>query len=259
MSCFPQLLTGASGQYPIRKRSSLRTIRNQCLDGREIKVVDAAASSIDWQLTFQELIDDEMASLRDFFVSMEGSLGSFTFLDPTDNLLAWSEKFDEPVWQADPLLQVGGGAADPFGTALAFHIINSAGAPLRLRQTLNVPGGYYYSLSLWARSDQPGAVTLLRGGEINTRATGQTWSRLTFASASMNSDETVVFGIELAPEASVDLFGAQVEAQIGASLYKKTTSAGGIYSGTRFGDDGLGFSTLGPGRHGCVIHLRTCR
>ena len=45
----------------------------------------------------------------------------------------------------------------------------------------------------------------------------------------------------------MDLFGAQVEAQIGASLYKKTTSAGGIYPNTRFGDDGLEFSTLGPG------------
>src|SRR6476646_7257845 len=100
MRCFPQLLTGASSQYPIRKRSNLRTIRNQCLDGREIKLADTAASSIDWQITFQELIDDEMASLRDFFVSTEGSLGTFTFLDPTDNLLAWSEKFDEPVWQA---------------------------------------------------------------------------------------------------------------------------------------------------------------
>jgi hypothetical protein len=257
MPCFPQLGTGASGQYPIRKRSSLRTIRNQCLDGREIKVADAAASSIDWQLTFQELIDDEMASLRDFFVSIEGSLGTFTFLDPTANLLAWSEKFDEAVWQRDPLLQVSGGAGDPFGGTLAFHAGNPTGAVLRIRQTLNVPGGYYYSLSLSARSDRPGEVTLLRGGETSIRATGPVWNRLVFASASSSSEETVEFGIELAPGASVDLYGAQVEPQIGASLYKKTTSAGGIYPDTRFGEDGLVFSTIGPGRHGCIVHLRS--
>jgi hypothetical protein len=257
MPCFPQLVTGVSGQYPIRKRSTLRTIRNQCLDGREIKVADAAASMVEWQLTFQELIDDEMASLRDFFVSMEGSLGTFVFLDPTENLLAWSEQFDEAVWQRDPLLQVSNGAGDPFGRQGAYHVANPTGSALRIRQTLNVPGQYYYSLSIWARSDQPGEVTLLRGGETSIRAMGPAWSRLVFASAASSSDDTVVFGIELAPGASVDLYGAQVEAQIGASSYKKTTSRGGIYPDTRFSDDGLEFSTLGPGRHGCVVHVRT--
>src|SRR5437870_5540578 len=102
MPCFPQLLTGASSQYPLRKRSAYRTVRNLCLDGREVKLADPAATTIDWALTFQELIDDEITGLRDFFVRMEGSLGTFTFLDPTDNLLAWSEEFDEAPWQKDP-------------------------------------------------------------------------------------------------------------------------------------------------------------
>src|SRR5207244_9174402 len=95
MQCFPQLLTGASSQYPIQKRNSTRTIRNRCLDGREIKLADPAGSSIEWQLTFQELVDAEIASLLGFFVGTEGSLGTFTFLDPTDNLLAWSERSEE--------------------------------------------------------------------------------------------------------------------------------------------------------------------
>jgi hypothetical protein len=257
MRCFPQLLTGATGQYPIRKSSRLRTIRNQCLDGREIMVADAAASTVDWQLTFQELIDDEVALLRDFFVSMEGSLGTFIFLDPTENLLAWSEKFDADVWQRDPLLQVSGGAGDPFGRDTAFHVANPTGAALRIRQTLNVPGGYNYSLSIWVRSDEPDEVTLVRGGATRIRNTGPAWNRLVFASAASSSEDTVIFGIELAPGASVDLYGAQVEAQTGASLYKKTTSSGGIYPDTRFGDDGLEFTTLGPGRHGCIVHLRS--
>lgn len=66
MACFPQLLTGATSQYPIRKRTAYRTIRNLCLDGREIKLADPAASTIGWTLTFQELVDDEIAALRDF-------------------------------------------------------------------------------------------------------------------------------------------------------------------------------------------------
>src|SRR5690242_7336657 len=121
MSCFPQLLTGASSQYPIRKRSVCRTVRNQCMDGREIKLADAAGSSIEWMLTFQELIDEEIAALRDFFLSMEGSLNSFLFLDPTDNLLTWSEAFDQDAWQKDPLLELSGGRSDPSGGSNAFH------------------------------------------------------------------------------------------------------------------------------------------
>lgn len=136
MPCFPQLLSGASSQYPIRKRSEYRTIRNRCLDGREIKLADPLASTIDWTLTFEELIDEEIATLRDFFVSMEGSLGTFMFLDPTDNLLAWSERFGETSWQKDPLLQLTSGLTDPLGGSSAFQLANPAGASLRLRQTL---------------------------------------------------------------------------------------------------------------------------
>src|ERR1041385_6172370 len=165
MQWFPQLLTGASSQYPIQKRRQTRTIRNQCLDGREIKLADPMASSIEWQLKYQELVDAEIGSLLDFFMRAEGTLGTFTFLDPTDNLLAWSEKFDEAAWQQDPLLQLSSGVDDPFGGSSAFHVANPAGAPLQLKQTLNVPAGYDYSLSIWVHNKQSGTVTLFRAGE----------------------------------------------------------------------------------------------
>jgi hypothetical protein len=256
MPCFPQLLTGASGQYPIRKQCTCRTIRNRSLDGREIKLADPAASSVDWTLTFEELIDDEMASLRDFFLNMEGQLGTFTFLDPTDNLLAWSEKFDEAVWQKDPLLLLSSGVGDPFGGSSAFQLTNPNGASQRLGQTLNVPGSFYYSLSIWLRSERAGVVTLLRGGEIGARNVDQNWQRIVFSAASSDDSETVEFGIEFPPGVIVELFGAQVESQIGASGYKKTTSSSGVHPMTRFADDVLKLSTTGPGRHGCILHLR---
>src|SRR5260370_15415366 len=115
MTYFPQLLTGASGQFPILKRNVTRTIRNQCLDGREIKLADPAASSLEWQLAFRELTDAEIASLLQFFLNVEGPLNTFTFLDPVDNLLQWSAPFHQAAWQKDPLLQLTGGAPDPAG------------------------------------------------------------------------------------------------------------------------------------------------
>jgi hypothetical protein len=256
MACFPQLSSGALGQYPIRKRNACRTIRNQCLDGRDIKLADPAASKTDWALTFQELTDGEIDAMRDFFVSMEGSLNSFSFLDPTDNLLVWSEQFDQAAWQKDALLQLTSGVADPLGRSSAFHVVNTGGATQGLTQTLNVPERYYYAFSLWVRG-QAGAVTLRRGGETSVLAVDMNWNRLVLACESGGTDETVAFGIQFVPGASVDLFGAQVEAQIGASGYKKTTSRGGVYPITRFAEDGLVLSTIGPGRHGCLVHLRS--
>ena len=257
MQCFPQLQTGASGQYPIRKRRLERTIRNLSPDGREIKFADAGALTIEWQLNFEELTDAEKNAVEGFYQGMEGSLGTFTFLDPTDNLFAWSEKLDEAVWEKDPLLQITAGITDPLGTTRASRMVNSGGASQRLVQTLNVPASYFYCLSLYARSDAAGQVNLVRGAELGVREVQSQWSRLTFASASASTDNTAAFGIEIPAGGSTEIFGMQVEAQIGASLYKKTTSRGGVYASARFRNDELRVNTVGPGRHGCAIAIRT--
>jgi hypothetical protein len=225
------------------------------MDGREIKLADPAWSTIEWTLTFSELVDDEIGAIQEFFVSMEGTLGTFTFLDPTDNLLTWSEKLDETVWQADAMLQVTGGLADPFDSTSAWRLANTAGVPRQLSQTLNAPTNYCYSLSLWARSEQVGDTTLLRGAERKGFTTSPDWQRFTFSSDSANLGEAVKFGLELAPGRSLEVFGVQAEPQIGASNYKKTTSRGGVHPMARFSENGLVLTTIAPSRHGCLIRL----
>jgi hypothetical protein len=257
MQCFPQLQTGALGQYPIRKIRSERTVRNVCLDGREIKLADPSGASTEWQLTFQELTDGEIGALEAFYQSMEGRLGTFTFLDPTDNLCAWSGQLDAAVWQTDPLLQVTGSVADPFGGTRAYRFANPAGATLQTVQTLNAPESFHYCLSVYARSEAPGEVTLIRSSQSARRDTDSQWRRLLFASTSAGNQDTVAFGFEIAPGASVEVFGMQVEAQIGASLYKRTTSRAGVYANARFRDDALAITTVGPGRHHCLVAIRS--
>jgi len=238
-------------------RNLTRTVRNQCLDGREIKLADPAASSLQWQLTFQELTNAEIAALLAFYYQAEGPLNAFTFLDPTANLLQWSEQFNQAAWQADPLLQFTAGAADPAGGTAAWHLTNPAGAGLHLSQTLNAPAGYSYAFSVWARSAQPAQLILHRGDRAAPWVVGPSWNRLVFAADSQSTGDTVVFAVEILAGASVDLYGAQVEAQIGASAYKRTTSTGGVWANTRFTDNALALTTVGPGRNGCVIQLRT--
>src|SRR3984957_5638624 len=109
----PQLSSGASGQFPILKKRTARTLVNQSVQDYEIKLVDPGAATTEWQISFAELTDQELAALETLFAATEGRLTPFTFVDPTDNLLAWSEQQNQTVWQADPLLALASNIADP--------------------------------------------------------------------------------------------------------------------------------------------------
>ena len=62
-------------------------------------MADPAGATVEWQLQYANLSDTELAALQQFFTAMEGSLNSFTFLDPAANLLAWSEDLTNAVWR----------------------------------------------------------------------------------------------------------------------------------------------------------------
>ena len=81
-----------------------------------------------------ELTDDERDALAQFHEIVEGTLGDFTFLDPTDNLLCWSEKLDETVWERNLLLTVTTGIAT-FQVVRALLILANQRMPTRLMIT----------------------------------------------------------------------------------------------------------------------------
>src|SRR5258708_37507797 len=128
MLYFTQLSTGAVGQYPIQKRRLLRTVVNEALGGATVKLADPNASAVEWTLDFQTLSDNERDSLAQLFGAVEGQLSDFTFLDPTDNLLCWSEKLDEAVWESNPLRQIAVAIADPSGGPAANGGSNTSAA-----------------------------------------------------------------------------------------------------------------------------------
>src|SRR6267143_4573211 len=130
MLYFPQLSTGAVGQYPIQKRRLSRTVVNESWGGTRLKLADPDASAVEWILDFQTLTDSERDALEQLFVSFEGQLSDFTFLDPTDNLLCWSEKLDEAVWERNSLLQITPAIADPSGGTSASRLSNTSAAAL---------------------------------------------------------------------------------------------------------------------------------
>jgi hypothetical protein len=259
MLYFPQLSTGSIGQYPIQKRRAMRTVVNEAADGSQYKLADTRAESVEWTLSFQTLTDTERDTIITLWDNVEGRLGSFTLLDPTDNLLLWSEDLTQTAWTHNSLLTVTSGAPDPNGGTSASHISNTGSGASPVQQIINGPGWFRYAFSMQARGDQSQQLTLIRstatGSQSRSFSVGPTWKPLLLSGQLGGTDDSVTFGIQVEPGNSVDLYAIQVEAQIGASGYKMTTSSGGVYSQARFLDDELAMTTDGPNQHSCVMRI----
>ena len=199
MSTYPQLGTGALSQYPTVKRRSQRTVWNAMADGGAIKLADPAAAVTTWRLAYTDLTDDEGAALETFFGEMEGSLRGFTFLDPGGNLLAWSGKLDEGIWQKDPALTLSGGVSDPTGGTSAWRAVNAGAAPQSLVQAIEAPGEYVYCLSVYLRATEPAPVIMRLGELRGVRAAGVGWRRAVLAGNAGAGGDGVRFGIEIPP------------------------------------------------------------
>src|ERR1035437_627984 len=191
MLIYPQLATGALSQFPVQKRRRLRTVANTSLDGRPIKLADPGAEITEWQLAYAGLTHDELAALQEFFAATEGTLNSFTFLDPTANLFAWSDKLDDLAWAKQPFLSVAGGIADPAGGTNAWHLADSGGGAQNICQTLSAPAGYVYCLSAFARSPQATTATLMHGSNRADRILGTNWSRITLTASGDAAAESI--------------------------------------------------------------------
>src|SRR5215472_17374883 len=126
MLCFPQLESGAVSQYPITRRDRTRTVTNNPEDGGTIRMPDSGASSTAWTLSFSGLSSDEWKAIQTLFEAVQGRFAAFTFLDPTGNLLCWSEDFNKPVWSLGPMLETVAGVRDAAGGNSATRLTNTA-------------------------------------------------------------------------------------------------------------------------------------
>lgn len=259
MKYFPQLESGATVQYPLRKIRRQRCVVNSHLDGRRRKLLDALETQVEWELALTGLTSLERGNLETLFQEMEGRLGSFTFLDPVDNLVLWSEDLSNAAWVKGPLIELTSPIADPAGTNRATRIANTGAAAQTVEQVVAGPGGHHYCFSLYARSAQEGSVTLFRaaGPASDSRSyrVGAGWTRLTHSGRFETSADGVRFGISLPAGTTVDVYGMQVESQPAPSPYRRTTSRCGVYPEARFADDILTVTAHGPESYGCLVRI----
>jgi hypothetical protein len=258
MNYFPQLESGAVAQFPVRRRARHRTVLNEAGDGSQIRFSDVNFEERGWELRFEGISDAEWQAIEDLFVNVEGRLGTFLFLEPGANLLAWSEKQEEDVWQSDAGIEVLAGQTDPLGGAEA-RTISAGGSSGALWQAMAAPAGLRYAGSIWARTSASGAALQVSDGVSAAVTTAidssNEWKRYSIASALGSSEEAVHFRIVAPAGGSVTVFGAQLEAQAMPSDYKKTLEQPGVYPNARFDQDVLADEAEGPDRHAGVVRV----
>ena len=84
MSDFPPLKTGAVLQYPAQKALRFSTDVLRFVDGSEQRFRTYQTPLRRWAIRLDLLDDGELHALREFFLTMAGAAGTFTFTDPRD-------------------------------------------------------------------------------------------------------------------------------------------------------------------------------
>jgi hypothetical protein len=247
MLVYPQLPTGTLVQFPVGKRRRMRTAVNVMADGSSIKLADPPGEFTEWTLRYSQLSDEELAAIQQFFTAAEGSLNSFTFLDPNANLLAWSDQLQNAAWVRGPFLSVTGGPT-------IWHLNNTGAGPQSLAQTIAAPARYLYCFSADVRAAQPSQVTMLLGNQRADRTVGTGWNRIQFAASGAVADDSVTFGLEVPAGLAIDVSRLQSEPQAAASAYKSSTT-GGVYEGARLRDDVLTITATGVNQHSCTVSI----
>ena len=254
MLIFPQLRSGAVAQLPLQRAENYRTLRNALSDGKDIRMSDGGFANVGWTLKFSDLTADEAQALRSLFLSAEGRFNTFIFVDPSANLLCWSEDLTQPSWSKDPQLVLTR-VQDVFGEAVGTQIANGAAAAQALSQTINAPAALQYCFSAYLRSDVQARVTLEIGGRaIVTASVSGTWRRWE-GSSTGGTGQQVEFGVSIPPGATVQVYGLQAEAQPAAGVYKSTRDTGGVFRNSRFDQDSMDITATGAGKFACNVRI----
>lgn len=240
---FPQLISGAIAQYPIRKTIATRTIRNVLPDGSLYLNSDPAAGHILWQLAYQGLSTQEIGSLTAHFDACRGRFQAFTFIDPTDNMLINSANLAAAPWLPSTGLNLSGNAADPLGKSGAFVLTNNAQVAAQLSQTSNVPANYQYCFSAYVMSAEPTTVELVRSGPASEERTavtaGPEWNRVVSNGSLSDMGTEFTVAISLLPGQRISVYGPQLEAQVAPSRYRATFTRAGVYPNAHWAVDAL--------------------
>jgi hypothetical protein len=170
-----------------------------------------------------------------------------------------SENFVASAWTNGALIHLTTGTPDPFGTTRATSVTNAGLGTEVIGQTLAVPGNFHYCVSAWARTASGTNVTLAittaGGSATKTFALGTQWERISISANLAQTTDSVTFAAQLTAGGEIDLFGMQVEAQLGCSDYKQTGTRSGVFRNARFDMDEITTTAQGTDVYDAVLRI----
>jgi hypothetical protein len=259
MRHFPQLSTGAVAQFPFAASRRTRTVVNEAADGTLAVIADSNAERIMWTLHYAGLSDGEAAAVENLFNAVRGRRDTFVFLDPSSNLLRWSEDLTDTVWTCDPMITIGRAEDADWLRGATFGLTNEGQMEQRISQTVAAAGSLHYCFSFYARSASPVEIRAERVTDVGTDAVScrlvADWQRFVSSGQSAGAADNARFSVWIPAGASVELAGMQVEAQPAASAFKLTYSHAGVYSEARFADDELRIRADGVNNHSVTLRI----
>jgi hypothetical protein len=236
----------------------MRTVANQLPSGFTIRMADTGAQKVQWRLGIFGSHRWRAISIESLFEASEGQLNTFTFLDPTDNLLMWSEDWTQAVWTPDPLLQVTGGMRTRWEAARDAadeHCANHATDHSEHKRTKFVR----VLLQRVCTERVPATIQLVvtATGQVSLTAvtTGASWTRVTASGSLSVQQDGIGFGVQLPAGVQVDAFGAQVEAQPGRDCTSRPSTSAASIRARGFLPTYSQFTATAPNQHSCQIGL----
>jgi len=261
MLVFPQLSTGASVQYPVGRQISQRSIQCKMEDGTLLAMADGSAYFLKWRIELKDLSDQEATVLTDFFAETQGNLRPFVFLDPTTNLLLWTEDFTKAAWTTSGVT-LNPSAADPYNGSRATRVINATSSSQSITQVTQIPGLSQTCFSIFLRSASPIPVTLVRTAGSQTASieveAASDWTRVSLSNCCSLATDSSRYGINIPGGSTLEVFGPQVDGQKNASPYlPNNQSTANVFPNARFDMNQLDITAVGPNRNACVLEIRS--
>lgn len=256
MTYFPQLKSGSICQYPVQVVNRYRTLSEQTMDGGLVKWSDPDFRLVEWKCEYTELDFEEMNALQSFHSEMEGKLKTFTFLDPVGNLFRWSEDLQKSVWIKDPYISIQSGFSGPVQASHATQITNTGAIEQVVAQSLPIPGHFTVCFSCWVNGSSIQIIRRTETQQVIEYSLKSGWNRVDATFSDVGSSLASSVGIMIPAGESIQIFGLQVEAQPGASSYKKTAQQSGIFQQARFAEDRLTLTAFSENSFGCVIKIQ---
>ncbi len=258
MRRLPLLESGATAQFPISKLRRIVTLVNETQGGNEIKLNRPYANRTRWVIEFAGLTEAERRAFMEFFEEQEGRLKTFVFVDPTANLLRYSEDFDRGPWQKGPALEITPVGEGPGGAGAASRLTNAGAAEQRLEQTVTAPAALPYCFSVWARSGGARTFSLVLRTDVEARKwfeAGTEWKRYAVGVSCGGGGESISAVIEVGAGDWIEVAGVQMECQLAPSGYKRTFGRGGVHEKARFDSDRLEVRANGPDDYALTLTI----